>query len=88
MASIVTANDLRSGTVVYLGHDGAWVEAINAAKVVEDAASLRILEAAAVVAVARCEVTAVYAFKVRVKAGQPEPVSVRERIRAAHAVSV
>jgi Protein of unknown function (DUF2849) len=88
MPSVVTANHLRSGTVVYLTHDGKWVDTLGDARVANDASALTDLEALALAAVERNDVTAVYAFDVRVVDGQPQPISVRERIRAAHAPTV
>lgn len=85
---VITGNALDTGTVVYLDARGGWVEALDAAVVAADEDALRRLEAAAAVAVERCEVTSVYAFDVRVADGRPVPLSVRERIRAAHAPSV
>jgi sulfite reductase (NADPH) hemoprotein beta-component len=88
MPSIVTANNLRSGAVVYLGAGGLWAESLGDAAVAGDAAALKSLEDQALRAVEQTEVTAVYAMDVRVVGGRPEPVSVRERIRAARAPSV
>lgn len=88
MPSVVTANDLRSGAVVYLKADGRWVESLQDASVAEDAEALKTLEALALAAVERTEVTSVYAFDVRLVDGRPEPISVRERIRAAHVPTV
>ena len=88
MPRIVTANELRSGAVVYLGPDAQWVEALHDASVATDADGLKRLETQALAAVEKTEVTAVYAMDVRVAEGRPEPISVREKIRAAHAPSV
>jgi Protein of unknown function (DUF2849) len=88
MPSIVTANNLRSGAVVYLGTSGRWVEDLSNACVASDADALKALETQAHAAVERTEVTAVYAMDVRVADGRIEPISVRERIRAAHAPTV
>jgi Protein of unknown function (DUF2849) len=88
MPSVVTANNLRSGAVVYLGQAGMWVEDLAAAAVADDAAHLKLLEGEAQRAVEATLVTAVYAMDVRLVDGRPEPVSVRERIRAAHAPTV
>ncbi len=87
MPSVVTANNLRSGAVVYLAAGGRWVSKLHEATVAEDAEALKALEALALAAVAQSEVTAVYAFDVRLADGRPEPISVRERIRAAHAAT-
>jgi len=88
MPSIVTANDLRSGLVVYLGPAARWVKSLEDAVVATDAGGLSLLETQAHDAVASSEVTAVYAMDVRLAGGVPEPVSVRERIRAAGAPTV
>ncbi len=88
MAEIITANKLHTGTVVYLDGDGRWIEALGRAAVATDAQALKQLEAIAADAVARNEVTSVYAFPVRMTEGWPEPISVREKIRAAHAPTV
>ena len=39
MPKVVTANTLDTGTVVFLGRDGAWVGAIAEAAMYEDAAA-------------------------------------------------
>lgn len=88
MPSVVTANELRSGAVVYMGGDGRWVARLAEASVAADADALKQLESIALGAVERNDVTAVYAFDVRVVAGKPEPISVREIIRANHAPTV
>ncbi len=87
MPSIVTANELRSGAVVYLTRDGRWVDKLDNATPAIDAGELKHLETLALAAVERNEVTAVYAFDVRVNAERIEPISVRERIRAAHSAA-
>jgi sulfite reductase (NADPH) hemoprotein beta-component len=84
MPSVVTANDLRTGAVVYLSGDGRWVDALAKASHANDAGELKQLEALALASVERNEVTAVYAFDVRLVEGRPEPISVREKIRATH----
>ena len=88
MPSVVTANDLRSGAVVYLATDGRWVERLADAAVAADGEALKRFEALALAAVEETAVTAVYAFDVALVDGWPLPVSVRERIRAARAPSV
>ena len=88
MPSVITANELRSGVVVYLGHDGRWVPELRDAIVADGDAALKALEADAAAALDRCQVTAVYAMAVRLINGQAEPVSVREKIRAAHAPTI
>lgn len=88
MPSVVTANELRSGLVVYLGPQGRWVRDLADASIAVSAIDLERFEAEALAAVAATEVTAVYAMPVRVSDGRAEPVSVRERIRAQHAPTV
>ena len=88
MPSVVTANDLRSGLVVYLGPEARWVRSLADATIAADAGGLKQLETQAIAAVENSEVTAVYAMDVRVPGGVPEPQSVRERIRAAGAPTV
>ena len=88
MPSIVTANNLRSGAVVYLGKSGRWVPDLTDATIAADKDALHALEIEANAAVARTEVTAVYAMDVRITDSGIEPTSVRETIRAAHAPTV
>lgn len=88
MPKVVTANELRTGVVVYLGCNRQWTVSLAEAEVAADAEALRRLEAIALAAVEAREVTAVYAMDVALADGRPEPVSVRERIRAAHAATV
>lgn len=88
MPSVVTANRLRSGEVVYLASGGTWTPSLAGAHVASGKDDLAALAAIAATAVAACEVTSVYAMDVDVSSGTPAPVSVRERIRAAHAPTV
>lgn len=83
MAKVVTANVLETGDVVYLSDGGAWVRDLTKSAVANDAAEVAALEAEAAAAAARQYVTAVYTMDVRLVEGRPEPMSVRERIRAA-----
>ena len=83
MPRVVTANKLRSGEVVYLAANGQWRPELIAATVANDAGAMQQLEATALAAVELSDVTAVYAMDVRVTDGRPEPISVREHIRAA-----
>lgn len=88
MPSVITANLLRSGEVVYLGRDGTWVSSLAEAHVAEDKSATVEQQVTALAAVTRNEVTAVYAIEVLLADGRPAPTSVRERIRAAHAPTV
>lgn len=88
MPEVITANKLHTGTVVYLDQNGHWVETLDLAALAFNADGLKRLEGVAADAVARNEVTSVYAFDVRVINGRTQPLSVREKIRAAHAPTV
>ena len=83
MPNVVTANNLRSGFVVYLAGNGRWVDALERAAIADTAETLKRRDA-----VARTEVVSVYAMDVRVVDGLPYPVSARETIRAAHVPSI
>ena len=85
MPSVVTANHLRSGAVVYLAADGRWIASLANAAVADTPAQLASFEDVARAAVERRDITAVYAFDVKIVGGKPTPVSVRESIRAANA---
>jgi Protein of unknown function (DUF2849) len=87
MPSVVTANVLRSGAVVYLATGGQWVASLSDAAIAGNASALKALEQIAADALARNDVTAVYAMDVRVVNGRATPLSVRETIRAALAHS-
>ena len=88
MPSVVTANDLRTGAVVYLASEDVWVDSVDDAAVATTPEELKALEASALAAVEQNKVTAVYAFDVAIVNGRTQPQSVRERIRAAHAPSI
>lgn len=83
MPSVVTANVLRTGAVVYLKRDGTWVADLGEATPAADAEASAHLEALARASVVSNEVTSVYAFDVAIVDGRPTPLSVREKIRAA-----
>lgn len=85
---VVTANNLRTGDVVYLGEAGQWVRLLSAAKFAVGADAVGELEAVANAAHERHEVVSVYAMPVAVINGKPAAVSVREKIRAALGPSV
>ena len=83
ISSIITANVLRSGEVVYLADGATWTRDIARAAVAADKPALAAFEATANSAVVNREVTAVYAMDVVLRDGAPHPISVRESIRAA-----
>jgi len=84
MPSVVTANRLIDGIVVYLASDGGWTEEIDRARLAETEDEVKALEAEAAKDVAARKVVAVYPMEVAVRDGTVDPLSVRERIRAAH----
>ena len=85
MPNVVTANRLTDGVVVYLSADGVWTEEIANARVADDEAETKALEAIAENAVRERIVVGPYPMPVALKDdGAIDPISVRERIRAAH----
>jgi hypothetical protein len=84
MPSVVTANRLIDGIVVYLAKDGGWTEEIGQARLAATEDEVKALEEAAARDVAARKVVAVYPMDVAVRDGTVDPLSVRERIRAAH----
>jgi hypothetical protein len=84
MPSVVTANRLIDGIVVYLASEGGWTEEIGRARLAETEDEIKALEAEAATDVAARKIVAVYPMDVAVRDGAVDPLSVRERIRAAH----
>jgi hypothetical protein len=84
MPSVVTANRLIDGIVVYLAREGGWTEEIGLARLAANEDEIKALEAEAAKDVAARKVVAVYPMDVAVRDGTVDPLSVRERIRAAH----
>jgi hypothetical protein len=84
MPNVVTANRLLDGIVVYLAPDGSWTESLDHARLAETEAETKALEDEAAKAVKERQVVAVYPMPVERHNGSLAPLSVRERIRAAH----
>jgi hypothetical protein len=84
MPSVVTANRLIDGIVVYLAPDGGWVEELARAKLADTEDETKALESEAAKAVAERRVVAVYPMEVALVDGAVDPLSVREKIRALH----
>ena len=84
MPNVITANRLTDGIVVYLAPDGGWTEDIGRARFAETEDETSILEAQANQAVKDRIVVAMYPMPVEIKDGAVDPLSVREKIRAAH----
>jgi hypothetical protein len=84
MPSVITANRLTDGVVVYLASDGEWTEAIANARVADTDEEIKALETEAENAVRERRVVSAYPMPVALEDGAIDPLSVRERIRAAH----
>jgi hypothetical protein len=84
MPSVVTANRLTDGIVVYLAAGGGWVEDLAHARLANTEDEVAALEAEAAKSVAERKVVAVYPMDVAMQDGLPVALSVREKIRAAH----
>jgi hypothetical protein len=84
MPSVLTANRLLDGIVVYLAADGSWTEDIAQARIANTEEETKALEAEAAEAVKARKVVAVYPMEVALHDGEVNPLSVRERIRASH----
>jgi Protein of unknown function (DUF2849) len=80
-SSVVTANRLLDGRIVWLAGDGTWSERIDAARIVANDD----IETAIADTTRRQQqdgVVGVYGVQVNPGAATPVPVTVRERIRA------
>jgi hypothetical protein len=84
MPSVVTANRLDDGLVVYLAANGEWVEDLGHARLADTEPEIAALEAEAAKAVADRIVVAAYPMDVALDGGVPIALSVREKIRASH----
>jgi 2-keto-3-deoxy-L-rhamnonate aldolase RhmA len=84
MPSVITANRLVDGIVVYLSEDDKWLTELAAARVADDEAGLEKLTAIAGQAAADHIIVGPYSMAVDLSEGVPGPKSVREQIRAAH----
>ena len=84
MPNVVTANRLVDGIVVYLASDGSWTEELARARIAETEEETKVLEVQAAEDVKARKVVAVYPIEVALTDGAVDPLSVRERILAAH----
>ena len=85
MPSVVTANRLDDGVVVYLAPKAEWTQDIEKAERAETDDEVKALEAIAQAAERERIVISVYPMPIEVKDdGTIDPISVRERIRASH----
>jgi sulfite reductase (NADPH) hemoprotein beta-component len=80
--SILTANRLGDGTVVFLDSEGTWKETIAEAAVARSPDEAKALEARGARDAARNMVVDPYFAEVREIGGRIEPIRYRERVRA------
>ena len=83
MLQVLTANRLIDGAVIYLAPNGAWVERLNEALVLETKGAAEAAVSAGAAAEQRQELVHAYLFEVLRVEGQLRPVRQREVIRAA-----
>ena len=79
MMQVLTANDFRSGAVVYWG-DGGWVQSLRKAVVFSEQTEAD--QALARAEAAPDQVVGAYVIAVTINAGAPAPLHIREVIRA------
>ncbi len=82
MPQVLTANALVLGEVVYWNGTRGWVPVLSDAEVLADDAAENVLKGTAEFVRKRVVVNP-YLFDVRVEAGVPRPIKMRETIRAA-----
>jgi Protein of unknown function (DUF2849) len=80
--SILTANRLGDGVVIFLDFEGAWSEAIDEALVALSPDEVRALEDRGAYDSAHNLVVEPYLVEIREVAGRIEPIRYRERVRA------
>jgi hypothetical protein len=83
LSSVLTANRLGDGIVVFLGLEGAWSESLAEAVVARSPDEVKALEDRGACDAARNLVVDPYLVEVRETAGQLTPIRYRERVRAA-----
>jgi len=81
--SVLTANRLGDGVVVFLDFEGAWSEALAEAVVAHTPDEVRALEDRGAYDAARNLVVEPYLVDVREADGRLSPIRYRERVRAA-----
>jgi uncharacterized protein DUF2849 len=81
--SVLTANRLSDGVVVFLDDNGDWIEGMPGAAVARSPEAARALEAQGLRDAARNLVVEPYLVEVREAAGGLRPVRTRERVRLA-----
>ena len=78
----VTANDLRTGAVVFLRPDGSWSEDVFSANIVVTSEDAEALLAGAKVDHDACIVVEPVLIEITMTGNRPSPTRFRERIRA------
>jgi uncharacterized protein DUF2849 len=81
--SVLTANRLGDGIVVFLDFEGAWSEGIEAAAIARSPDEARALEARGAHDAAHNLVVEPYLIEVREVGGSLAPIRYRERVRVA-----
>lgn len=79
---IITANRLIDGEVVWLGHNGEWVEHVEAAWVLNSSEDLEKAKELSAQGEANQLVVGIYEIDAELKDGHLQPVRLKERIRA------
>jgi hypothetical protein len=78
---VLTANRLSDGIVVFLHHDGGWVQSFAGAAVARTPEEAHALEARGSRDALRNRVVDPYLVEVAERAGRLEPIRYRERVR-------
>lgn len=86
--SVLTANLLRTGEVVYLASGGRWVPYLDDARLAINYAERAAIEETAARYVAAGEIVSPYVMEVRIEGGRAKPASMREAIRASRRPTV
>ena len=81
--TVITANRLGNGAVVYLSPGGNWTEVLHEARLLKNSDDEERLLRIAGDDVTRLLIVDPYAMKARLELGALEPISQREHIRAA-----
>jgi hypothetical protein len=81
-ALAVTANDLATGAVVFLRHDGRWTDELLGAEIAATPSAAETLLARAKADQESCRVVEPVLIEVTIEGNRPVPVRLRERIRA------
>ena len=78
---ILTANDLRTGEVVFLTSAHTWSNRFHAAAIIDEKSDIDAIEEAGNLAVAKNIVVGAYFIDITLEDGKPSPVRFREQLR-------